>query len=214
MEASDKSTRKVIPIVPLQEGAIDTSEEGVWGELYAAHQKIYPRSVQGIFAKWRWGFVFLTQIIFYCLPWLEWGQRQAVLFDLGVRRFYIFGIVLYPQDFIYLTGLLVISAFSLFLFTAIAARKVGQEMVQTFSLDWVVHLDGLHVCRLLHAHSRFGHGVLLGQHVVLGSFLGFLLWLCHIRQCGLHARAGLQVHVSLCALSKRHVRQRHAHCDV
>ena len=112
----------MIPIVPSQEGAIDASEEGAWGELYASHQKIYPRSVQGIFAKWRWGFVFLTQIIFYCLPWLEWGQRQAVLFDLGVRRFYIFGIVLYPQDFIYLTGLLVISAFSLFLFTAIAGR--------------------------------------------------------------------------------------------
>ena len=45
-----------------------------------------------------------------------------MLFDLGARRFYIFGIVLYPQDFIYLTGLLVISAFSLFLFTAIAGR--------------------------------------------------------------------------------------------
>jgi cytochrome c oxidase accessory protein FixG len=112
----------VIPIVPLQQGASGTSEEGSWGKLYAAHSKIYPRSVHGIFAKWRWGFVFLTQIIFYGLPWLEWGQRQAVLFDLGVRRFYIFGIVLYPQDFIYLTGLLVISAFSLFLFTAIAGR--------------------------------------------------------------------------------------------
>ncbi len=122
MESSDQSTRKVIPIVPSQEGSGNASDEAAWGELYAAHQKIYPRSVQGIFAKWRWGFVFLTQIIFYCLPWLEWGQRQAVLFDLGVRRFYIFGIVLYPQDFIYLTGLLVISAFSLFLFTAIAGR--------------------------------------------------------------------------------------------
>ena len=122
MESSDQTTRKVIPIVPTQEGSGNASDEAAWGELYAAHQKIYPRSVQGIFAKWRWGFVFLTQIIFYCLPWLEWGQRQAVLFDLGVRRFYIFGIVLYPQDFIYLTGLLVISAFSLFLFTAIAGR--------------------------------------------------------------------------------------------
>ncbi|MFM8823828.1 MAG: cytochrome c oxidase accessory protein CcoG [Limnohabitans sp.] len=122
MESSDQTTRKVIPIVPSQEGSGNASDEAAWGELYAAHQKIYPRSVQGIFAKWRWGFVFLTQIIFYCLPWVEWGQRQAVLFDLGVRRFYIFGIVLYPQDFIYLTGLLVISAFSLFLFTAIAGR--------------------------------------------------------------------------------------------
>ena len=129
MESADKSPieenapRKFIPIVPLSgESSSDSSEEGAWGDLYQAHQKIYPRSVQGIFAKWRWGFVFLTQIIFYCLPWLEWGQRQAVLFDLGARRFYIFGIVLYPQDFIYLTGLLVISAFALFLFTAIAGR--------------------------------------------------------------------------------------------
>ncbi len=66
--------------------------------------------------------VWLTQLIFYGLPWIEWGQRQAVLFDLGARRFYIFGLVLYPQDFIYLTGLMVISALSLFLFTAVAGR--------------------------------------------------------------------------------------------
>jgi cytochrome c oxidase accessory protein FixG len=90
--------------------------------LYEAHKKIYPRSVSGLFSNWRWGMVFFTQIIFYGLPWLEWGQRQAVLFDLGARRFYIFGLVLYPQDFIYLTGILVISAFSLFLFTAVAGR--------------------------------------------------------------------------------------------
>nr|WP_315169076.1 cytochrome c oxidase accessory protein CcoG [uncultured Limnohabitans sp.] len=90
--------------------------------LYAATQKIYPRSVQGIFAKWRWFMVVLTQLVFYGLPWIEWGQRQAVLFDLGARRFYIFGFVLYPQDFIYLTAILVISAFSLFLFTAVAGR--------------------------------------------------------------------------------------------
>ncbi len=90
--------------------------------LYAASKKIYPRSVEGIFAYWRWIFVVLTQLVFYCLPWFEWGSRQAVLFDLGARRFYIFGLVLYPQDFIYLTGLLVISALALFLFTAVAGR--------------------------------------------------------------------------------------------
>ena len=66
--------------------------------------------------------VVITQLVFYGLPWFEWGQRQAVLFDLGARRFYIFGIVLYPQDFIYLTALLVISALALFLFTAVAGR--------------------------------------------------------------------------------------------
>ncbi len=90
--------------------------------LYEAHQKIYPRSVSGLFQNWRWVMVWLTQLVFYGLPWLDWGQRQAVLFDLGARRFYIFNLVLYPQDFIYLTGILVISALSLFLFTAVAGR--------------------------------------------------------------------------------------------
>ena len=47
--------------------------------LYQAQKKIYPRSVSGLFSRWRWALVFLTQIVFYGLPWLEWGQRQAVL---------------------------------------------------------------------------------------------------------------------------------------
>jgi len=115
---SDTDQRKTIPIVP---AAVADDAEMV--SLYQAHQKIYPRSVSGLFARWRWVFVWLTQLVFYGLPWLEWGQRQAVLFDLGARRFYIFGLVLYPQDFIYLTGLLVISALLLFLFTAVAGRQ-------------------------------------------------------------------------------------------
>ncbi|MCW5655941.1 cytochrome c oxidase accessory protein CcoG [Hydrogenophaga sp.] len=90
--------------------------------LYASRQKIYPRSVSGFFSRWRWLIVWLTQLVFYGLPWLQWNARQAVLFDLEARRFYLFGLVLYPQDFIYLTGLLVISALSLFLFTAVAGR--------------------------------------------------------------------------------------------
>ena len=90
--------------------------------LYQKQRKIYARAVSGWFAGWRWALVWLTQIVFYGLPWLLWNDRQAVLFDLGARRFYIFGLVLYPQDFIYLTGLLIISAYSLFLFTAIAGR--------------------------------------------------------------------------------------------
>ncbi len=116
---------KVIPIaVSPDKGPIEPPEgaDAEMVSLYEAHKKIYPRSVTGFFSNWRWGIVFLTQLVFYGLPWLEWGQRQAVLFDLGARRFYIFGLVLYPQDFIYLTGLLVISALSLFLFTAVAGR--------------------------------------------------------------------------------------------
>ncbi|MEQ1658211.1 MAG: cytochrome c oxidase accessory protein CcoG, partial [Hylemonella sp.] len=111
--------------------------------LYQAQQKIYPRSVSGLFSRWRWVFVWLTQLVFYGLPWLEWGQRQAVLFDLGARRFYIFGLVLYPQDFIYLTGLLVISALALFLFTAVAGRLwCGYACPQTVYTEiflWIEH---------------------------------------------------------------------------
>jgi len=85
-------------------------------------RKIYPRAVSGLYARWRVIMVFVTQLIFYGLPWLQWDDRQAVLFDLGARKFYLFGMVLWPQDVVYLAVLLVISAFGLFLFTAVAGR--------------------------------------------------------------------------------------------
>ncbi len=91
-------------------------------DLYEVRRKIYPRAVSGLFAGWRWSLVWATQILFYGMVWITWNDRPAVLFDLITRRFYLFGVVLYPQDFIYLTGLLVISAMSLFLFTAVAGR--------------------------------------------------------------------------------------------
>ncbi len=90
--------------------------------LYEVRRKIYPRAVSGIFAAWRLALVWFTQLLFYGIPWISWGGRPLVLFDLEARRFYLPGVVLYPQDFIYLTGLLVISALALFLFTAIAGR--------------------------------------------------------------------------------------------
>ena len=98
------------------------AERDVYVDLYEAKKKIYPRAIDGVFNRWRWVMVWITQLVFYGLPWLQWGERQMVLFDLGARRFYLFGLVLYPQDFIYLTGLLIISALSLFLFTAVAGR--------------------------------------------------------------------------------------------
>ncbi|MBC7729945.1 MAG: cytochrome c oxidase accessory protein CcoG, partial [Microbacteriaceae bacterium] len=90
--------------------------------LYQKQQKIYARAVSGMFATWRWSLVWFTQLLYYGLPWLEWNSRQAVLFDLGTRRFYIGPLVLYPQDFIFLTGILIIAAYALFLFTAVAGR--------------------------------------------------------------------------------------------
>jgi cytochrome c oxidase accessory protein FixG len=90
--------------------------------LYEIRKKIYPRAVTGKFAFSRWFFVWATQLVFYGVPWLSWNGRQAVLFDLVHRKFYILGLVFWPQDIFYLTVLLIISAYSLFLFTAVAGR--------------------------------------------------------------------------------------------
>ncbi len=108
---------KIIPIIPSPDATSDLEQT-----LFEVRKKIYPRDVSGWFAKWRWALVFITQLVFYGAPWLAWNGRQAVLFDLAARKFYIFGIVFWPQDFIYLTILLLISAYSLFLFTAVAGR--------------------------------------------------------------------------------------------
>ena len=100
----------------------EPATQPVFFPLLDQQQKIYPRSVSGRFARWRWVMVWLTQIVFYGLPWLRWNDRQAVLFDLEERHFYVFGLVLQPQDFIYLAALLVLSALGLFFVTAIAGR--------------------------------------------------------------------------------------------
>src|SRR5512132_5608 len=110
--ADGSVARPVIPIVP-------TTEEVA---LYEVRKTIHARAVNGWFAKWRWTMVFLTQIVFYGLPWLTWNDRQAVLFDLAERKFYLFGAVFWPQDVIYLAVLLILAALSLFLFTAVAGR--------------------------------------------------------------------------------------------
>jgi cytochrome c oxidase accessory protein FixG len=91
-------------------------------ELYAPDRKIYPRAVTGWFATWRWALVWATQLAFYGGAWLTWNNRQAILFDIVHRKFFIFGLVFWPQDIIYLAVLLIVSALSLFLFTAVAGR--------------------------------------------------------------------------------------------
>ena len=119
--------------------AVAPAEEEV--ALYEIRRKIYPRAVHGVFARWRWGIVFLTQAIFYGVPWLSWNGRQAVLFDLGARKFFIFGLVFWPQDVIYLAVLLILSALALFLFTAVAGRLwcgyACPQTVYTEIFQWI-----------------------------------------------------------------------------
>ena len=61
--------------------------------LYEVRRKIYPRAVTGAFARWRVWLVLATQAVFYGLPWFQWNGRQAVLFDLGARKFYLLSLI-------------------------------------------------------------------------------------------------------------------------
>jgi len=130
--------RKVIAIQPAAQAA-----QAAGTPLFVSEKKVYARAIDGYFARWRWAMVFITQLVFYGLPWLQWGGRQMVLFDLGARRFYLFGLVLYPQDFIYLAALLIICALSLFLFTAVAGRLwcgfACPQTVYTELFMWLEH---------------------------------------------------------------------------
>ena len=119
--SNEPALRRVIPITPVA-AAPSASDSSEIVSLYKSESTIYAKAVSGWFSHWRWAMVWITQLVFYGLPWLSMNDRQAMLFDLGSRRFYIFNLVLYPQDLIYLTGLLVVSALSLFLFTAVAGR--------------------------------------------------------------------------------------------
>ncbi|MDH5710771.1 MAG: cytochrome c oxidase accessory protein CcoG [Gammaproteobacteria bacterium] len=103
------------------EVAVPISDE-VEQSLYAKRKKIYPREVHGLFAILRATGVFVLLGLYYIVPWLEWEGTQLVLFDLPARKFYVFGIVFWPQDFFYLAMLLIVAALSLFFFTALAGR--------------------------------------------------------------------------------------------
>jgi len=149
--------------------------------LYEIRKKIYPRAVQGWFARWRLTLVVLTQVAFYGTAWFEWNGRQAVLFDLVHRKFYIFGFVFWPQDFIYLTALLIISALSLFLFTAVAGRLwCGYACPQTVYTEmflWVERkIEGDRAARMKLDQGALGArkiGLKAAKH---GVWIAIALW--------------------------------------
>jgi len=90
--------------------------------LYRKDPKVYPRDVSGTFARLRKLAVIVLLGLYYILPWINWDGHQSVLFDLPARKFYIFGLTFWPQDFIFLTLMLIIAGLSLFFVTAVAGR--------------------------------------------------------------------------------------------
>ena len=98
------------------------SPDPVQDSLYRKEPKVYPRRVKGRFARLRDMAMYVLLGLYYIVPWITIGEHQAVLFDLPARKFYIFGLTLWPQDFIYLATLLISAGLSLFFFTALAGR--------------------------------------------------------------------------------------------
>jgi len=102
--------------------AVGNVDERVEKSLYAKAAKIYPREVHGLFARLRVLGVLGLLGFYYVVPWLQWEGHQALLLDLPARKFHIFFITLWPQDFIYLAALLIIAGLTLFFVTALAGR--------------------------------------------------------------------------------------------
>lgn len=111
-------------------------------ELYQSHKKIQPRWVKGRFANLRIFMVLATQTFFFIVPWLNWNNRQAILFDIFNRKFYIFGLTIWPQDLFYLSGLLICCAFGLFWWTTLAGRLwCGYTCPQTVYTEIMLWFD-------------------------------------------------------------------------
>ena len=122
-------------------------------ELYRKKGKIHAREVRGRFNTIRWAMVWLTQIIFYGACWLQWGGRQAILFDIPHEKFYLFGLVLWPQDALLGAIALILAATGLFLVTAMAGRLfcgfACPQTVYTSIFMWVeTRVEGDHLARL------------------------------------------------------------------
>ncbi|MBL6952757.1 MAG: cytochrome c oxidase accessory protein CcoG [Alphaproteobacteria bacterium] len=113
----------------------------VTGALYKKREKIFPRRVRGTFRSLKWSVMAVTLAIYYLTPWLRWDRGpgapdQAILIDMPARRFYFFFIEIWPQEIYYITGILVIAALALFLFTSVAGRVwCGYTCPQTVWVD-------------------------------------------------------------------------------
>jgi cytochrome c oxidase accessory protein FixG len=120
------------------------SDEAQSDSLYAKREKIYPRIVLGFFTRLKALSGFILLGIYYIFPWIQWEGRQAVLFDLPARKFHLFGLTFWPQDFIYLTLLLMIAALALFFFTSLAGRLwCGFACPQTIWTDAFLWMERL-----------------------------------------------------------------------
>ncbi|HJP06569.1 MAG TPA: cytochrome c oxidase accessory protein CcoG [Arenicellales bacterium] len=160
---------------------IDASTDDIEQHLYAKRQRIYPREVHGVFAWLRTAAVLVLLGLYYGVPWLRWNNHQAILFDLPGRKFHLFGLAIWPQDFIYLAALLIIAALALFFFTALAGRLwcgyACPQTVWTEAFMWMErHIEGDRGRRIKLDRmpwSAYKIGIKTLKH---GVWIAFSLW--------------------------------------
>jgi cytochrome c oxidase accessory protein FixG len=117
--------------------------------LYARRKGVYPKAVDGKFRRLKWAVMLVTLSIYYVTPWLRWDRGpwapvQAVLVDLAHRRFYMFGIEIWPHEFYFVAGLLVMAGIGLFLVTSAVGRAwCGYACPQTVWTDLFQHVERL-----------------------------------------------------------------------
>src|SRR3990170_4792255 len=117
------------------------------GSLYAARTKIYPKQAHGTFRTIKWIVMAVTLSIYYVVPWLRWDRGsylpdQAVLIDFPSRRFFFFFLEIWPQEFYFVTGLLVLAALVMFLVTSLAGRVwCGYACPQTVWTDLMIAVE-------------------------------------------------------------------------
>ncbi|WP_323766680.1 cytochrome c oxidase accessory protein CcoG [Marinovum sp.] len=115
----------------------DTTEQS----LYKAREPIFPKRVSGRFRSLKWAIMIVTLGIYYLVPWIRWDRGpslpdQAVLIDLAGRRFYFFWIEIWPHEFYFVAGLLIMAGLGLFLFTSALGRVwCGYACPQTVWTD-------------------------------------------------------------------------------
>jgi cytochrome c oxidase accessory protein FixG len=115
--------------------------------LYAGREKVYPKLAHGLFRKAKWLVMSATLGIYYLLPWLRWDRgpelpNQAVLLDIANNRFFLFFLEIWPQEFYFVTGLLVLAALTLFLLTSVAGRVwCGYACPQTVWTDLMIVVE-------------------------------------------------------------------------